>query len=84
MVCEKYYYSNLKLGITPHHLRDEGNRCSAANYREGRDMLIDRLRDQWICSCGNWVDEEFYWCPDCCEEKFTFIHDVRFLEKARA
>jgi hypothetical protein len=36
-------------------------------------MLVDALKDQWICSCGNWVDEAFEWCPDCCENKFTYL-----------
>ena len=34
-------------------------------------MLVERLEDQWICSCGNWVDEEMSWCPDCCDEKLA-------------
>ena len=34
-------------------------------------MLVETLKDQWICSCGNWVDQSFYWCPDCCEEKLS-------------
>ncbi|MFC1533571.1 hypothetical protein ACFL7M_09435 [Thermodesulfobacteriota bacterium] len=32
-------------------------------------MLIEMLGDQWICSCGNWVDQAFTWCPDCCEDR---------------
>jgi len=32
-------------------------------------MLIEKLEDQWICSCGNWVDHEFTWCPDCCKDR---------------
>lgn len=32
-------------------------------------MLMERLRDQWICSCGNWVDGDFQWCPSCCEDR---------------
>jgi hypothetical protein len=47
-------------------------------------MLVEELNDLWICSCGNWVDEEFHWCPDCCEEKFTFIYDAKFRKESRA
>jgi hypothetical protein len=36
-------------------------------------MLIDSLRDQWIGSCGNWVDRIISWCPDWCEENVTII-----------
>jgi len=32
-------------------------------------MVVDELTDQWICSCGNWVDQAFDWCPDCCDSK---------------
>lgn len=32
-------------------------------------MLIEELKDLWICQCGNWVDKEFKWCPDCCEDR---------------
>ena len=32
-------------------------------------MLIEKLKDQWICSCGNWVEWELSWCPDCCEDR---------------
>ena len=32
-------------------------------------MLIKKLKDQWICSCGNWVDGDFEWCPSCCEDR---------------
>jgi hypothetical protein len=39
-------------------------------------MFIEELEDQWICSCGNWVDKEFNWCPDCCEEQLKSIHEV--------
>ena len=38
-------------------------------------MLIKALREQWICSCGNWVDGELEWCPDCCEERGTYTYD---------
>ncbi|MGD9208690.1 MAG: hypothetical protein PVH39_09415 [Syntrophobacterales bacterium] len=37
-------------------------------------MLVDILKDQWICSCGNWVDRQLSWCPDCCEERATISH----------
>ena len=39
-------------------------------------MLIEKLRDQWICSCGNWVDWELSWCPDCCEERAALSHET--------
>jgi hypothetical protein len=39
-------------------------------------MLVDKLREQWICSCGNWVDKEFHWCPDCCEDKLELIYET--------
>ena len=32
-------------------------------------MLKEKLKDQWICSCGNWVDGDFRWCPSCCEDR---------------
>ena len=32
-------------------------------------MVVEELTDQWICSCGNWVDQAFDWCPDCCDNK---------------
>jgi len=32
-------------------------------------MVVDELTDQWICSYGNWVDQAFDWCPDCCDSK---------------
>ena len=32
-------------------------------------MLVEKLKDQWICSCGNWVDTAFTWCTDCCEDQ---------------
>lgn len=32
-------------------------------------MIIEKLKDQWICSCRNWVDHNFTWCPECCEEQ---------------
>lgn len=40
-------------------------------------MLIESMKDQWVCSCGNWVDTAFNWCPDCCEEKFALVHDAQ-------
>jgi hypothetical protein len=43
-------------------------------------MLVDAMRDQWICSCGNWVDRSFEWCPDCCEEKFAHLFRGRRQE----
>lgn len=36
-------------------------------------MLVKSLGDQWICSCGNWVDQAFHWCPDCCEERLALV-----------
>jgi len=32
-------------------------------------MLMEKLSDQWICTCGNWVDGDFQWCPGCCEDR---------------
>ena len=37
-------------------------------------MLVEILKDQWICSCGNWVDLQLSWCPDCCDEKLASIY----------
>ena len=37
-------------------------------------MLVEVLKDQWICSCGNWVDLLFDWCPDCCEDKYVYFY----------
>ena len=45
-------------------------------------MLVDALKDQWICSCGNWVDGSFELCPDCCEDKSTYHHRGRREEEA--
>jgi hypothetical protein len=44
-------------------------------------MLIDSLRDQWICSCGNWVDRMIAWCPDCCEESVMIICETERSDK---
>ena len=35
-------------------------------------MQIEKLTDQWICSCGNWVDQAFSWCPGCCEDQYLY------------
>ena len=32
-------------------------------------MLMEKVGDLWICSCGNWVGRLFTWCPECCEER---------------
>ena len=40
-------------------------------------MLVETLKDQWICSCGNWVDKTLHWCPDCCEEKLALKSGVQ-------
>jgi hypothetical protein len=40
-------------------------------------MLVETLKNQWICSCGNWVDKTFHWCPDCCEEKLALKSGVQ-------
>lgn len=32
-------------------------------------MLVEKLKDQWICSCGNWVGRQLTWCPECCEDR---------------
>ena len=45
-------------------------------------MLVKALKDQWICSCGNWVDHSFEWCPDCCEDKFDFLYSSWRKEEA--
>jgi len=37
-------------------------------------MVIDKLKDKWICSCGNWVHNQFYRCPNCCEVKSELIY----------
>ena len=39
-------------------------------------MLVEIMRDQWICSCGNWVDRQLSWCPDCCEEKLIVVRET--------
>ena len=39
-------------------------------------MLVEILKNQWICSCGNWVDRQLSWCPDCCEERVAFSHET--------
>lgn len=43
----------------------------------GEIMLVEALKNQWICSCGNWVDKTFQWCPECCEEKLTLTSSVQ-------
>jgi len=45
-------------------------------------MLVDALKNQWICSCGNWVDRTFEWCPDCCEDKFIYLYSGRRQEES--
>ena len=40
-------------------------------------MLIDTMKDRWICSCGNWVHRMISWCPDCCEERAKIIYETR-------
>jgi hypothetical protein len=45
-------------------------------------MLVDALKDQWICSCGNWVDQSFEWCPDCCEVKSDYDYSNWRQEEA--
>jgi hypothetical protein len=47
-------------------------------------MLVDALRNQWVCSCGNWVDGAFEWCPHCCEYKFTYHYTGRREEERLA
>ncbi len=32
-------------------------------------MLVEEIRDLWICSCGSWVGQAFSWCPDCLEDR---------------
>jgi hypothetical protein len=32
-------------------------------------MLVEEMRDLWICSCGNWVASQLSWCPECCEDR---------------
>ena len=39
-------------------------------------MLVEILKDQWICSCGNWVDRQLSWCPDCCAETSAINHET--------
>ncbi len=43
-------------------------------------MLMEKLRDQWICSCGNWVDGDFDWCPGCCEDRDAEKTGGRLIE----
>jgi hypothetical protein len=50
--------------------------------RGGETMLVNLLKDQWICSCGNWVDEALEWCPDCCEDKLAYLYRGRRQEEA--
>ncbi len=45
-------------------------------------MLIEKLKDQWICSCGNWVDLELAWRPDCCEEQLKSVCGVGKREES--
>ncbi|MEJ2233212.1 MAG: hypothetical protein P8X67_04745 [Syntrophobacterales bacterium] len=44
-------------------------------------MVVETLKDQWICSCGNWVDKRFQWCPDCCEEKLNLKYGAQRREE---
>jgi hypothetical protein len=32
-------------------------------------MLVEEMKDLWICSCGNWVARGLTWCPECCEDR---------------
>ena len=32
-------------------------------------MLVEQLKEQWICSCGNWVDLAVTWRLTCCEDR---------------
>ena len=34
-------------------------------------MLVEEMRDLWICSCGNWVGRMLSWCPECCEDRYV-------------
>jgi len=45
-------------------------------------MLMDTLKDQWICSGGNWVDRMISWCPDCCEERSMIICEAERCDEA--
>lgn len=45
-------------------------------------MLVDAMKDLWVCSCGNWVDGAFEWCPDCCQYKFTYHYRALLKEEA--
>jgi hypothetical protein len=36
---------------------------------EGEAMLVEKMRDLWICSCGNWVPQGLTWCLECCEDR---------------
>ena len=49
---------------------------------KGGNMLVGVLKDQWICSCGNWVDGAFDWCPDCCEDKY--VYHYRWIREKEA
>lgn len=43
--------------------------------RLGDIMLVEKLKDQWICSCGNWIGQALSWCPNCCEDQVDHSKD---------
>jgi uncharacterized heparinase superfamily protein len=45
-------------------------------------MLIEEMRDQWICSCGNWVGRQITWCPECCEDRVVHRKEERQEQEA--
>lgn len=38
-------------------------------------MIIDKFKDKWFSSCGNWVDKELSWLLNCCEEKLKSFYN---------
>jgi hypothetical protein len=39
-------------------------------------MLIEKLKQQLIYSCGNLVDKELCWCPNSCEVKLELSYEA--------
>ena len=47
-------------------------------------MLVKKLQNQWICSCGNWVGRALNWCPNCCEEQEGNSEDVAYAREQQS
>lgn len=45
-------------------------------------MLIEEMRDLWICSCGNWVGRMLSWCPECCEDRYVHKEENQEQEES--